>query len=164
MSGIRRGSACAAQAEDDGWYIGGNLPLMFIDDTDSTAAGSFAQTQPGPQGQTVSYSATVRTEHDTGYKLGGVLGRSFGSGLRIEGEVFIANAEVSKLTHSGIAVPSAARCVPSMLGSWASESLLSNLMEVKARRKRSKAQGHPREVVSEGSVEQNRDLTNRNRI
>ena len=47
------GWACAAQAEDDGWYIGGNLPLMFIDDTDSTAAGSFAQTQPGPQGQTV---------------------------------------------------------------------------------------------------------------
>ena len=109
------GGACAAQAEDDGWYIGGNLPLMFIDDTDSTAAGSFAQTQPGPQGQTVSYSATVRTEHDTGYKLGGVLGRSFGSGLRIEGEVFIANAEVSKLTHSGIAVPALSFTLPGEL-------------------------------------------------
>ena len=88
---------------------------MFIDDTDSTAAGSFAQTQPGPQGQTVSYSATVRTEHDTGYKLGGVLGRSFGSGLRIEGEVFIANAEVSKLTHSSIAVPALSFTLPGEL-------------------------------------------------
>ena len=109
------GGACAAQAEDDGWYIGGNLPLMFIDDTDSTAAGSFAQTQPGPQGQTVSYSATVGTEHDTGYKHGGVLGRSFGSGLRIEGELFIANAEVSKLTHSSISVPALSFTLPGEL-------------------------------------------------
>ena len=109
------GGASAVQAEDDGWYIGGNLPLMFIDDTDSTAAGSFAQAQPGPQGQTVSYSATVRTEHDTGYKLGGVLGRSFGSGLRIEGELFIANAEVSKLTHSSISVPALSFTLPGEL-------------------------------------------------
>ena len=113
------GWACAAQAEDDGWYIGATLPLMFIDDTDSTAAGSFAQTQLGPQGQpvqqTVGYSATVGTEHDTGYKLGGVLGRSFGSGLRIEGELFIANAEVSKLTHSSISVPALSFTLPGEL-------------------------------------------------
>ena len=112
------GCASAAQAQGDGWYIGGNLPLMFIDDTDSTAGGSFRQTQMGPQGpvqQTVGYTATVATEHDTGYKLGGILGRSFDSGFRIEGEVFIANAEVSKLTHSSITVPALSFTLPGQL-------------------------------------------------
>ena len=113
------GWASAAQAQDDGWYIGANLPLMFIDETDSTATGSFTQTQLGPQGQpmqqTVSYSATVATEHDTGYKLGGILGRSFGSGLRVEGEIFVARAKVSKLTHSSIAVPALSFTLPGEL-------------------------------------------------
>ena len=97
------GLASAAQAEDEAWYFGANLPLMFIDDTDSTASGSFRQAQQTPQGpvqHTVGYTATVATEHDTGFKLAGVLGRQFGSGLRVEGEVFLARAKVSKLTHS----------------------------------------------------------------
>ena len=112
------GGAVAAQAEEGDWYIGANLPLMFIDDTDSISTGSFTQTQLGPQGpvqQTVDYSATVRTEHDTGFKLGGVLGRHLESGLRVEGEVFFARAKVSKLTHSSITVPAYSFTLPEEL-------------------------------------------------
>ena len=76
------------------------MPLMFIDDTDSTSTGSFSQ-GPGM----VEYTATVTTEHDTGFKFGGMIGRHLGSGLRVEGEVFMARADVSRLTNSGITVP-----------------------------------------------------------
>ena len=111
--------AVSAQAQDGDWYVGGSVPLMFIDDTDSTSTGSFRQTQLGPQGQpvqqTVSYSATVGTEHDTGFKLGAILGRHFDSGLRVEGEIFLARAEVSKLTHSSISVPALSFTLPGEL-------------------------------------------------
>ena len=117
-AGLAFGGASAAQAEEGSWYIGANLPLMFIDDTDSISTGSFTQTQLGPQGpvqQTVGYSATVKTEHDTGFKLGGVLGRHLESGLRVEGEVFFARAKVSKLTHSSITVPALGFTLPDAL-------------------------------------------------
>ena len=118
-TGLAFGGASAAQAQEGSWYIGANLPLMFIDDTDSISTGSFAQTQLGPQGQpiqqTVDYSATVRTEHDTGFKLGGVLGRHLESGLRVEGEIFFARAKVSKLTHSSITVPALEFTLPDAL-------------------------------------------------
>ena len=84
---------------------------MFMDDTDSTARRVFpanADRFEGRRGRSSipwTIRPTVATEHDTGWKLGGNLGRNLGSGLRIEGEVFIANAEVSKLTHGNIAVP-----------------------------------------------------------
>ena len=104
------GGVASAQAQDDGWYMGLNMPLMFIDDTDSTSSGSFSQ----PQGM-VEYTATVRTEHDTGFKLGGMLGRQLGSGFRIEGEIFMARAEVSKLTHSSITVPALSFTLPGEL-------------------------------------------------
>ena len=117
-AGLAFGGASAAQAQEGSWYIGANLPLMFIDDTDSISTGSFQQTQLGPQGpvqQTVGYSATVRTEHDTGFKLGGVLGRHLESGLRVEGEIFFARAKVSKLTHSSITVPALSFTLPDAL-------------------------------------------------
>ena len=117
-AGLAFGGASAAQAQEGSWYIGANLPLMFIDDTDSISTGSFQQTQLGPQGpvqQTVGYSATVRTEHDTGFKLGGVLGRHLESGLRVEGEIFFARAKVSKLTHSSITVPALSFTLPDEL-------------------------------------------------
>ena len=113
------GGAANAQAQEGDWYVGGSIPLMFIDDTDSTSTGSFGQTKHGPQGppvqQTVSYSATVGTEHDTGFKLGAILGRHFDSGLRVEGEIFLARAEVSKLTHSSISVPALSFTLPGEL-------------------------------------------------
>ena len=96
-AGLALGCMSAAQAQDDGWYIGGNMPLMFIDDSDSTATTTFGQ-------GAVEIRSTVRSEHDTGFKFGGVLGRHFGSGLRVEGEIYMARADVSKLTHTSIAL------------------------------------------------------------
>ena len=104
------GGAASAQAQDGGWYMGLNMPLMFIDDTDSTTRGSFSHGQG-----MVEYEATVTTEHDTGFKFGGMIGRHLGSGLRVEGEVFMARAEVSKLTHGSITVPALSFTLPEEL-------------------------------------------------
>ena len=94
------GGLAAAQAEEGAWYIGANMPLKFIDDSDSTSTTTFGQGQ-----QAINLQSTVRSEHDTGYKLGAVLGHHLDSNLRVEGEIFLARAEVSKLTHTGIALP-----------------------------------------------------------
>ena len=89
--------ASGAQADDARWYVGANLPLMFIDDSESISSGS---SRPGSQ--EVNHRATVRTEHGTGFKFGGVLGYRFASGFRFEGEFFLARAKVDKLTHTNI--------------------------------------------------------------
>ena len=107
---VALGGAASAQAQDGDWYIGGSMPLMFIDDTDSTSTGSFSQAQG-----MVEYEATVTTEHDTGFKFGGMIGRHMGSGLRVEGEVFMARADVSRLTNSGITVPALNVTLPDKL-------------------------------------------------
>ena len=94
------GAGSAAQAQEGSWYIGANVPLMFIDDSDSTSTTTFGQGQGA-----INLQSTVRSEHDTGYKLGAVLGHHLDSSLRIEGEIFLARAKVSKLTHTSIALP-----------------------------------------------------------
>ena len=91
------GGASAAQTQEGEWYIGANMPLMFIDDSDSNANTSFSS----PQGP-IELQSTVRSKHDTGFKLGAVLGHHLESNLRVEGEIFFARAEVSRLTHTGI--------------------------------------------------------------
>ena len=93
------GGATAAQAQDGNWYIGANMPLMFIDDSETSSSGSFT-TQQG----TTAHSATAKSEHDTGFKLGAMLGYRLASGLRIEGEVFMARAKVSRITNTNITV------------------------------------------------------------
>ena len=93
------GGLSAAQAEEGSWYIGANMPLMFIDDSDSNATTTFGQGQGA-----ININSTVRSEHDTGYKLGAVLGRHLDSNLRVEGEIFLARAKVSKITHNSISL------------------------------------------------------------
>ena len=95
------GGATFAQAQEGEWYIGANMPLMFIDDSGLHRQHKLLRVPQGPSEAT----ATVRTEHDTGFKLGAVLGHHLESNLRVEGEIFFARAEVSRLTHTGITLP-----------------------------------------------------------
>ena len=44
------------------------------------------------------------SEHDTGFKFGAMLGYRLESGLRLEGEVFMARADVTKITNTNITV------------------------------------------------------------
>ena len=91
--------AGAQTGEGGGWYIGANIPLMFIDDTESFTNGeNFVPF-------TLGYEATTLNEFDTGYKIGGSFGYAFESGLRIEFEAYHASAEVSKLFYNDVAVP-----------------------------------------------------------
>ena len=93
--------AHCASAEGNNWYIGASIPLMFIDDTETTSVGSISA-----GGTTTEYSANAVTEYATGFRVAGVLGYWINPSLRIEGELFFAKAKVDKLTYSGIVVNS----------------------------------------------------------
>ncbi len=95
------GGANAAQAQEGNWYIGANMPLMFIDDSEATSTTTVQQMPPQPP---LTIGATVKSEHDTGYKFGGVLGYHLDSGIRVEGELFLARAEIGQITNTDISV------------------------------------------------------------
>lgn len=98
--------AADARADDSGWYFGAQMPVMFIDDTDSKTKGTtVVNTSTDPQNPvlaTVPYQATATSEYDAGFKLAGVVGYEFGDGLRVEGELFFARAKVDKVTYKGV--------------------------------------------------------------
>ncbi len=87
-----------ARAQDGKFYVGLNVPVMFIDDTESTTSGSQLLGPPPP----TPYKAKSTSEYDTGFKVAGVVGYELGGGLRVEGELFFARAEVDKVTYKGV--------------------------------------------------------------
>ena len=101
------GGVAGAQAQETNWYVGGTVPLMFIDDSDTDVTGSASAPAMGQvPASTTDHTATAKSEHDTGFKLGGSVGYVFGNGIRVEGELFYARAKVSKLTYTDIKVSS----------------------------------------------------------
>ena len=90
-----------ARAADSRWYVGLSVPVMFIDDTESVTTGNNIAFTPGGPMPT-PYSANAVNEYKTGFRVSGALGYEFGSGFRVEGEVFFGRANVSKLTYTGI--------------------------------------------------------------
>ena len=99
IAAVAAPDARAAEAgwADGRWYVGLNVPVMFIDDTESDTKG----TQYLGQGS-VPYKAKAKTEYNTGFKVAGVVGYELGGGFRVEAELFFARAEVGKLTYSGV--------------------------------------------------------------
>ena len=93
------GGASVAQAQEGDWYIGLTMPLMFIDDSETISSGE-TRSQQG----TTMHRATAVSEHDTGFKFGAMLGYRLESGLRLEGEIFMARADVTKITNTNITV------------------------------------------------------------
>ena len=99
------GGVAGAQAQETNWYVGGTVPLMFIDDSDTKNTTTFTQVPGQP-----SLDSTIKSEHDTGFKLGSSVGYIFDNGIRVEGELFYASAKISKLTNtqltlSGLQLP-----------------------------------------------------------
>ena len=93
-----RAADSGAQAEGARWYLGLNVPVMFIDDSDSVETGVAATAgSPIP----IPYRANAVTEYATGFRVSGVVGREFGANLRADGEFFYARAEVDKLIYKG---------------------------------------------------------------
>lgn len=93
--------AADARADDSGWYFGMQMPIMFIDDTESKTKGTSLDPTPGSS-VIIPYQATATSEYDAGFKLAGVVGYEFGDGLRVEGELFFARAKVDKVTYKGV--------------------------------------------------------------
>ena len=86
-----------AQAAAPPWYLGFQVPVMFIDDTESKTTGTNMI-----QGHTAPYSAKATSEYKAGFKLAGMVGYRLGGNLRVEGELFFARARVDKQTHGSI--------------------------------------------------------------
>ena len=92
-----------ARASDSRWYVGLSVPVMFIDDSESVTTGSNIALNPPPIGPvSTDYRANAVNKYKTGFRVSGTLGYEFGSGFRVEGEVFFGRANVSKLTYTGI--------------------------------------------------------------
>ena len=87
-----------AQAADSPWYVGFQIPVMFIDDTESTTTGSNMIPGIGM----MSYSAKATSEYEAGFKLAGMVGYRLGGNLRVEGELFFARARVDRQTYGNI--------------------------------------------------------------
>ena len=100
------GGTTAVQAQEGEWYIGANMPLMFIDDSEATSTTTVHQLPPALAGlpPPVDIDATVTTEHDTGFKLGGMLGYYLDNGIRIEGELFLARGDIAQITNTNVVV------------------------------------------------------------
>ena len=101
--GIAAAAASDARAADarwgDGrWYAGLAVPVMFIDDTESTTTGSQSLGQP----PAIAYSSKSTSEYETGFKVAGTVGYELGGGFRVEGELFFARAEVARVTYKGV--------------------------------------------------------------
>ena len=83
------------------WYVGLAVPVMFIDDTESTTTGNQALVAQAPT-QRQSYKSRSSSSYKTGFKVAGTVGYEFGGGFRVEGEVFFARAEVDTVTYKGV--------------------------------------------------------------
>ena len=85
-----------ARAADSRWYVGLNVPVMFIDDSESVERGEVPQ---GPV--SIPYKADAVNSYKTGFRVSGTLGYEFGTGFRVDGEVFFARAAIGDLTYKG---------------------------------------------------------------
>ena len=86
-----------AQAADSPWYLGFQVPVMFIDDTESRTTG-----RNMIQGHALPYSAKATSEYKAGFKLAGMVGYRLGGNLRVEGELFFARARVDMQIYGSI--------------------------------------------------------------
>ena len=86
-----------AQAADPPWYLGFQVPVMFIDDTESRTTG-----RNMIQGHAAPYSAKATSEYKAGFKIAGMVGYRLGRSLRVEGELFFARARVDRQAYGSI--------------------------------------------------------------
>ncbi|MDE0334018.1 MAG: outer membrane beta-barrel protein [Defluviicoccus sp.] len=93
--------AADAKWGDGRWYVGLAVPVMFVDDTESTTAGSQALSPLAPATR-ASYRSKSTSSYETGFKVAGTVGYELGGGFRVEGELFFARAEVAKVTYTGV--------------------------------------------------------------
>ena len=86
---------------DGRWYVGFSVPVMFIDDTESTTTGNQAL-NPQQSAQRQAYQSKSISSYKTGFKVAGMVGYELGGGFRVEGELFFARAEVDRVTYKGV--------------------------------------------------------------
>lgn len=98
---LAAGSATGARAEggQGTWYLGLNVPVMFIDKTETDVSGSM--TVSGIPG---TYSTKAVSQYGLGFRIGGTVGYYILPNLRLEGELFYGFARVKKSDHSGTRV------------------------------------------------------------
>lgn len=94
--------ARAADGNQGKWYIGANIPVMFIDNTETSVTGTTTVPVPPPgQSITTSYTTNGVSHYGLGFRIAGVVGYYVLPNLRIEGELFYGFARVKKTVYSG---------------------------------------------------------------
>ena len=94
--------ACPMCARADSrWYVGLNVPVMFIDDSNSVDERDHHCFYPLEARCQSGTRANAVNEYKTGFRVSGMLGYEFGSGFRVDGEVFFARANLGKLIYKG---------------------------------------------------------------
>lgn len=91
--------AQAAEGNEGKWYIGANIPVMFIDNTKTSVRGT---TTVGRI--TSPYTTNSVSHYGLGFRIGGVVGYYVLPGLRVEGELFYGFARVKKNVYRGTRV------------------------------------------------------------
>ncbi len=92
--GAALGAEARAAEQTGKWYIGANLPVMFIDSTNTGVSGV-----SGSGNTAAPYTTSAQTSYGAGFRLGGVVGYYVMPNLRIEGELFYGQARVRKIEH-----------------------------------------------------------------
>ena len=99
--------AQAAEGNEGRWYFGLNVPVMFIDNTETDVSGSMTVGQV-----TGTYTTNAVSHYGLGFRIGGTVGYYLIPNLRLEGEVFYGFARVKKSVHSGTRVMAAGNTIP----------------------------------------------------
>ncbi|MCY4394904.1 MAG: outer membrane beta-barrel protein [Rhodospirillaceae bacterium] len=102
---LAAGFATGAQAADGNegkWYLGVNVPVMFIDNTKTNFRGT-SHTVAAPTA-TSHYRSSAVSSYGLGFRVGGVVGYYVLPNFRIEGELFYGFARVKKTVYNGLQV------------------------------------------------------------
>ena len=91
--------ARAADGNEGKWYIGANIPVMFIDNT-KTGVNASTALPSGP----INYTTNGTTHYGVGFRVGGLVGYYLLPNVRVEGELYYGFARVKKTVYSGTRV------------------------------------------------------------
>ena len=90
--------ARAADGNEGEWYIGANIPVMFIDNTKTGVRGALTLEANQPA---IPYTSSSTSYYGLRFRNGVVVGYYVLPNLRIESELFYGFARVKKTVYSG---------------------------------------------------------------
>ncbi len=104
--------AQAAEGNEGKWYFGLNVPVMFIDNTETEVSGTSVENPSADPLVFVPYKADAVLSYGTGFRIGGTVGYYVLPNLRVEGEFHYGFARVKKNVIDNIRVGPGSPALP----------------------------------------------------